>query len=85
MKCHPSYFYLFVHSSHDCSADLHPQHKAALEVLLQEERLQESHHKQQHCIQIPFPDEAGFVLSEGDHQPGKRKEIHVAALHGFLH
>lgn len=28
--------YLFVHSSRDGSADLHPEHKATLEVLLQE-------------------------------------------------
>lgn len=60
--------YLFVHSSNDGRANLHPQHKAALEVLLQEQRLQDGHQEQQHCIHVPLPDIPRFVLSERDHQ-----------------
>lgn len=69
-----SQFYLFVHCSYDGSANLHPQHKATLEVLLQEQRLQNGHQQQQHCIQIAFPGISGFVLSEGDHQSVEKKK-----------
>lgn len=64
-----SYFYLFVDSGHNGSSDFHSQHKALLEVLLQEQRLKESHHKQQHRVEVALPVVAGLVLSEGDHQP----------------
>lgn len=47
MPCDVTFlYYLLVHGSHDGSADLHPKNKAALEVLLQEQRLEKSHHQQ---------------------------------------
>lgn len=42
--------YLFVDSGHNGRSDFHSQHKALLEVLLQEQRLQESHHEQQYRV-----------------------------------
>lgn len=62
--------YLLVHSSHDGCSDFHPQNEAALEVLLQEQRLKDGHQDKQHCIHVPCPRVDGFVRSEGYHQPG---------------
>lgn len=63
-----SCFYLFVDSRHNGRSDFHSQHKALLEVLLQEQRLQESHHEQQHGVQVALPVVAELVLSEGDRE-----------------
>lgn len=79
VKRSPRYgFYLFVDSGHDGCADFHSQHEAALEVLLQEQRLQESHQEQQHRVQVALPVVAGLVLGEGDHQPGQEKRPHLS-------
>ena len=63
--------YLFVNCCHECCADLHAQHKAALEVLLEEDGLHHCHQQQQDGIQVALPHVDGRVLGEGDHQPGK--------------
>ena len=73
MSLHGHSSYLFVHSIHDGGADLYPQQKAALEVLLQAQGLHNGHQQEQQWIDVPLPDIAGFVLSEGDHLSGKRK------------
>lgn len=69
-----SCFYLFVDSSHNSCSDFHSQHKALLEVLLQEQRLQESHHEQQHGVQVALPVVAELVLSEGDHESEQEQQ-----------
>lgn len=63
----PPCFYLFVHSGHDSRTNFHAQHKAALEVLLQEDGLQQSHHKQQHGVQVALPQKRAFVGGKVDH------------------
>lgn len=60
--------YLFINSCHDGSANLHTQHKTALEVLLQKQRLHNGHGQQKHSVQIALPRITAFVLSKVDHQ-----------------
>ena len=60
---------LLVHGGHDGGADLHAQDEAALEVLLEEHRLEDGHQNQQHRVHVAVPVRGLFVLGEGDHQP----------------
>ena len=57
-----------VNSSNDSSPDPHAHDKTAMEVLVQEERLNNGSQKEENSIEIALPVRLIQVLSEVDHQ-----------------
>jgi len=60
--------YLFVNSSNDGRPDPHPYDETSVEVLVQEEGLDHSCHKEEDSIEVAIPVWLRLVLSECDHQ-----------------
>lgn len=60
--------YLFVNSSNDGRPDPHPHDETSVEILVQEEGLDDSRHKQEDSVEVAIPVWLRLVLSECDHQ-----------------
>ena len=72
--------YLVVDSGYDSSPDSHAHHKAAVEVLVEEQGLDDGRHEQQCSVHISLPVRLCAVLSEPNHQSAGR----CTCRHTFL-
>lgn len=65
---------LWIDGWYDRGTDVHSNDHAAVEVLLQDKRLQASCHKYQDSVQVSMPVGLSFILGKPYHQPSQNKK-----------
>lgn len=65
--------YLSVDGANHGSLQTHPRHKADVEVLVEDQRLQAGADEEESCVEVALPTGGVLVVYKLDQQPGKRK------------